>query len=246
MDTKIRKTVIIFLIGIASLLQAQHAQELFLLGNESYVHGKFNDALKRYNTIKNKGPGVWYNMGNCYYQENEFPQAILCWQRAVKGASNSLYNDIQHNSALAYKKLGKEVPSLVLPGIIERSTRHMPTIFIQGLFLASWFLLWVLLLRRRKNLFILLFVCFVSIICIFFGIAAWYRYAYQKNQYGIVTKKGVTLYIGPNEQYHTVGHLEPADMVALIEQRSSEWYKVTKEHMSGWVPSSAIQLVRSC
>jgi tetratricopeptide (TPR) repeat protein len=85
-----KKYIIIFFIWtvtFASIFAGQ-AEELFLRGNKYYAEKDYNNALETYDMIDQKGCAVLYNMGNCYYRQENYPYALVYWARAEIGANH--------------------------------------------------------------------------------------------------------------------------------------------------------------
>src|SRR5437016_1843564 len=83
-------------------------EELFLRANKYYAEKDYNNALQTYDMISKKGSAVLYNMGNCYFHQQDYPYALVHWSRAEVGANNDEYNRIQHNKKRALCALGKQ------------------------------------------------------------------------------------------------------------------------------------------
>ena len=82
--------------------QVKNNEELFLQANQQYDAGNYAQAIEIYESIAPHGRGVDYNLGNCWYQQGEYAQAIACWLRAQRGASRNEQASIAHNIACAY------------------------------------------------------------------------------------------------------------------------------------------------
>lgn len=242
MDRTIRAIFIILFLGFSSTVRSQQAQELFLLANKAYEKGNYAEALRHYKAIKKKGPVLWYNMGNCYYHEQDFAHAIACWQRALKGASVSLYNDVQHNCGCAYQKLSKEYQSTLWDRCIDYSAYRLPILVVQFLFLLCWLLLFIIVWQWSKSWFVYLGMVGACLLLIYFGFVLWYQYNQQCQTYGIVIEKTAPFYVGPHTQYHVRGTAEIGDKLKLVQKRA-EWYKVSKDGVIGWMPLSAIEII---
>jgi len=80
-------------------------------GNEQYIRGNYAKALEFYMKFIKAGresAQAYYNIGNCYYKTNEFPKAILFYEKAEKLAPGDA--DIQFNLELANQKITDRVP----------------------------------------------------------------------------------------------------------------------------------------
>lgn len=78
--------IMIFYLSFILISTAQ-AADSFELGNQSYMHNNFTQAIKYYQqTAAQRGfsPALLYNMGNCYAQLGRTGQAILAYEQALR------------------------------------------------------------------------------------------------------------------------------------------------------------------
>ena len=83
-------------------LHAQTPEQLFLEGNAFYQQGKLEDALKRYETILDRGfvsGELFYNIGNVHYRSGHIAEAILFYERARRRMPQD--EDLRHNLQMA-------------------------------------------------------------------------------------------------------------------------------------------------
>jgi tetratricopeptide (TPR) repeat protein len=74
--------------------------------NKAYNKEKYNDAITLYNKVLTSGmesADLYYNLGNCYYRLNNFPLAILNYERAKK--LDPVDADIDMNLKIANTKI---------------------------------------------------------------------------------------------------------------------------------------------
>ncbi len=78
------------------------AESLWNKANTAYSDGKYSEALQSYMLIES-GEGVsaalYYNIGNCYFKDNNIAKAILYYNRAERLSPNN--KDIKHNLSVA-------------------------------------------------------------------------------------------------------------------------------------------------
>src|SRR5579862_1471661 len=77
-----------------------------LLAWRAYEQGNWKEASILYESIDPKDSADWYNLGNAYYRQERCADALICWKRAMKGATLCELRDIEFNSACLSKKLG--------------------------------------------------------------------------------------------------------------------------------------------
>lgn len=72
--------------------------------DEAYSQEEYEQAIEIYNTLLKKGGSaeVYYNLGNAYYRLDSLPQAILCYERALRLQPGD--DDARFNLQLARSK----------------------------------------------------------------------------------------------------------------------------------------------
>lgn len=114
--------MIIALLCLVGVANAQNLEQAFEQGNKLYAEGNFKAAATQYQKVIDGGYSsskLYYNAGNAYYKQKMYAKAILNYERAYK--LNPSDGDINHNLQLARLHIRDNVDSL-------------PTFFI-----VSWF-----------------------------------------------------------------------------------------------------------
>lgn len=91
-------------------------EDLLRKANELYTQEKFNEAIEVYNQLLEtnmESPEVYFNLGNAYYKINQFPKAILNYERAKLLAPDD--EDINFNLQVANQRVVDAIEEL--PGI---------------------------------------------------------------------------------------------------------------------------------
>lgn len=97
----ILNTVVIGVLSIGGLY-AENVDRQMAEANKFYSDGKFDDAVKSYESIVKQGYRsdiLYYNLGNAYYKTKNIPAAILNYERALLLNPND--ENIQFNLDLA-------------------------------------------------------------------------------------------------------------------------------------------------
>lgn len=113
MNVKMKKILSIILLSCAISAMAQSPKQLMLQGNQAYQKGDFEAAAKAYTAIIDAGyqdADIYYNLGNAYYRMDEYGQAILNYERALRIKPS--FRDAQENLDLANSKTEDEIKSL--------------------------------------------------------------------------------------------------------------------------------------
>jgi len=96
---------ILFPILAILLTWTSHAQNLYSLveqGNQQYVNGEFEAAIKTYENVLDSGyeaAELYFNLGNAYFKSHKLTPAILNYERAALLSPND--EDIAYNLELA-------------------------------------------------------------------------------------------------------------------------------------------------
>ena len=103
----------VFILSLLSfqMVFAGNAEEAYLKAQAAYQSGDIAKALSLYQSINPKGPAIWYNIGNCYFHQENFPEAIVAWRRAQKNLSWSDYKTTEQYIEQSYNALGIEYGS---------------------------------------------------------------------------------------------------------------------------------------
>jgi tetratricopeptide (TPR) repeat protein len=124
--------------------------------NALYESGHAAEAIQMYEQLVAQGvedSGLFYNLGNAYYRQNDLGRALLNYELAARLAPRD--PDIEANLALARTQAGISEPAAAddpihaLAGVVDSwfSLNELAVVA-----LGSWFLLFFLLLLRRHLL----------------------------------------------------------------------------------------------
>lgn len=108
-----KKILSIILFSWTVTAMAQSPRELMSQGNVAFQKSDFVTAAKCYSKILEAGyanADLYYNLGNAYYRQDEFGQAILNYERALRLKPN--FRDAQENLDLANSKIEDEIKAL--------------------------------------------------------------------------------------------------------------------------------------
>lgn len=108
-----KKILSIILLSWTVAAMAQSPRELMSQGNVAFQKSDFVTAAKCYSKILEAGyanADIYYNLGNAYYRQDEFGQAILNYERALRLKPN--FRDAQENLDLANSKIEDEIKAL--------------------------------------------------------------------------------------------------------------------------------------
>lgn len=232
--------VLAILLGSLSTLMASTVDTAF----EHYNNKEYAMAAELYHSLVDSGYAndeVYYNLGNCYYKMEDFPSAILYFEKAIK--QNQYNEDAQHNLELATKlhtdKI-EEVPTLFLKRWDQSLTRLFPkawwtviTMIFFGFLLIS--IGGVVLSARYKRLFLFLTVFNIATSA-FAGIYAVKEYRYQnKQQSAIVFTPTLNVKSSPDEGSATLFVIHEGTKVRILDY-IGQWHQVQiADGSRGWI-----------
>ncbi len=238
---------VIYLISLchAVLLNAQMHKAI-----ELFDKNKYNEALTEWNLIISqggKGEQLYYNIANTYYQLNQYPKAILYYNKALKWNPNC--KDCQNNLKLARK--AANVESFELPEFILTKYYRFILLCLQpldwliiGMFTIS-FMISISFLKikslQKLNLkpiryFLLLF----GFLCILLAIQ---RDNIKHNRNEGILMKQTKLHLSPDLHSELRQELIPGQFLK-IQDKISGWLKVqTKEFDQGWIEEDKLEII---
>lgn len=216
--------MILFFLCMVFTAPAQTPEHMFSHANAAYQKNEFAFALTEYEQIPDKGPAVWYNMGNCAFKLHDEIKAFLYWQRAYKTADTDLKKNITANMA---RLTITRAPLSPLP-----SPRLMQILFfcIFGIFLIVGYFL----IRARAWIFLAL-----SVAVLVSAARITYHVAYISRA-AVVMSDNTPLRAGPGHEYHQLGTVGAGMMVTVLQQKHG-WSQIIQDGTKGWIKNIQIE-----
>jgi hypothetical protein len=118
MTKKYFLALVITVYATGNILAAGNPDSLFSTATKYYSEGLFDKALEHYRNIEAmemESAELYFNMGNCFYKLNEYPKAILNYERALLLDPGD--EDTQYNlSKVRFYNIDKieEIPQFIL------------------------------------------------------------------------------------------------------------------------------------
>ncbi len=244
----------LFLIGCYLLFSASLAHaSLRTSADSAYLGGDFTLAQKLYDqTLADEGPhpDVYFNLGNTEYRLGHAPQAILCYQRALKYQPS-------HKAALDNLERLQLKQHIVFERPDEMFFFTFYRQFIQGrssnvwvgwsialLILALSSLAVVICWRSRGVRISSLAVCLLSLVlCVLFAdysLAA--RERIEKSSLAVVMEKS-EIRQSPSVNAKSTHQLIAGTTLSILLQEDG-WYRISLPDGSvGWIQAEAIEIV---
>ena len=213
----------------------------------AYDTGKFGEAEKHYRAQLNPSePSAeqLYNLGCCIYQQGDLPQALVCFERALRLSPRD--SDILENLNLVRRKLNREElgkvdsPADILPNLRD-SLRpdEWLTLVCAGIALLL-FACGIRLLYAGPKLFRSL-LCAGILLTVLPGLA---YYSQLNSSYdpdhAVVVTKVLPVYSLPSAEAGKVELKLRAGDPAVIVERRMDWVRIRTGSAEGWVRASGI------
>ena len=248
---RIFNTLLAFL--FATTLFAQ--EDLLRKANELYTQEKFNEAIEVYEQLLGtnlESAEAYFNLGNAYYKTNQFPRAILNYERAKLLSPDD--EDITFNLQVANQRVVDAVEEL--PGIfIVRWWNSL----VNSLTTDTWALISIIAFVLFLTLAGLYFFarsgdirriafwigCFLFV----FSMLTWSFAASQKSRlvdhtYAIIIQPTVTLKSSPSEKGTNVFVVHEGLKVKITDQLGDDWLEVRlADGNKGWLQTESIERI---
>ena len=243
----------VFLI-LALGIQANAVDSLFVKANEAYTKEFYQEAVDQYQQIIAQGfesADLYFNLGNSYFKLEDYPSAILYFEKAKKLDPSD--EDIEFNLQLANLKIVDKiqpVPELFFKiwwkdfyNLFRGDTWAIIGVsgFILFFILLAFYLLSKLTRIRKLAFFAGIFMLFVTLFTL--GLA------YQKHQYIISQKQAIvftptiTVKSSPNPNSVDLFVIHEGSKVDIRDEVSG-WYEIKIANGSvGWLPADALKKI---
>lgn len=228
------------------------AEILFKKANEQYEKANYKAALNSYQQVLEQGyvsSELYYNLGNVYYKLNEWPFAILNYEKARR--LNPGDQDTQLNLQLAASKITdkfESIPSFFLTrwwhGLLLFFSRSAWSVMsITAILLGSVLLVIYLFSRSlpiKKSAF------YAGMALVMLGLFSLMMSAFQRSYFevhdeAIVFTGTVHVKAGPAEQEKTLLVIHEGTKVT-IKARNQSWINVElPDGNTGWIGISAVK-----
>ncbi|MCX5924199.1 MAG: hypothetical protein NTZ68_02140 [Candidatus Dependentiae bacterium] len=240
---------VVFFLYYAVFAQKDN-QSLFSQANNHFMHGQFTLARESYEKIEDKSSAVWQNIGNCFFNEKKYANALVCWQRAQLNASWKQLGQLFSSEVLALKALRLQ-PNFWWQYEIKRMVMVIPKLAWH--ILLFLLLAYILLISSRYWYISSLvshshkatwFALFGIMICCMI----WYGQAriFKKGR-AVVVKEKVVVHAGPEKTFHIKNKLPMGSQVCVIGREQGMDNVVYKTELGktecGWIVPDFIEIV---
>jgi len=223
-------------------------------GNKAYGNGSFTEAVDLYKKVVMLGyesPELYYNLGNAYFKLNDYPNAILWYERAkrldpgdedidfnLKVTNNKIPDQIEPLPELFYKRWFRNLIDL-FPA--DRWAGMGIILFVLALISGTFYLISRVLIFRKIGFWAGSVLLLFSVLTILF---AWSGYTSVKNtREAIIFTPTITIKSSPDEKSVDLFVLHEGTKVQ-IKDKIGAWYEIRIANGSvGWIPLNAVETI---
>jgi tetratricopeptide (TPR) repeat protein len=243
--------ILLLAIRVIAFPQVQ-LETLFKNANDLFAQQKYEEALKLYTLINDKGfesAELYYNMGNAYYKIRNYPRAILNYEKAL--ILNPEDDNIQHNLAktrmLNIDKI-EEIPEFIIRRWINKvidvlSSNGWALISLGSfIFSLTFFMLYFFASRISLKKYGFYFGFLLIILCV-----TTFYFSYRsklmavKSAGAIVMSPTVTIKSSPQENGTDLFILHEGTKVYIVDKLDN-WFEIKlSDGKQGWLQKSAIE-----
>ncbi|MBF0521118.1 MAG: SH3 domain-containing protein [Nitrospirae bacterium] len=242
-------TLVIVIVILPQIAAAETADEVFKQASALYVSGKYDEALKQYETLVKEGyesGNLYYNMGNCYIKKNNIGYAILYYEKAKRLIPSD--TDLRANSEYAVSLVKNRQSIGNIQSWMERRIDRVFDVFTTNGLTVFLLLLYVFIMAlltisiysgkvKRYAMPIILIAAFLFILS---------SYIFYER---INVKEAVVLTERADVRYEpfdkaTVFFTMYEGMTAEVIDTYNKWYKIKRaDSKTGWVRISDIGVI---
>ncbi|MBK8485216.1 MAG: tetratricopeptide repeat protein [Saprospiraceae bacterium] len=217
---------------------------------EFYKDSNFEAALNEWNILLHagaKGEDLYYNIATSYLQLENYPKAILFYNKALKW--NPHCKSCHQNLRIARNKAG--VDNFEIPEFFLKRFWHSILFLIQPFYWFIGFCVFLSIgiacnlffnylpefLKKRNSIYLVYFIGFV------FFIFAWEGDATRNESKQLIIMQVSKLYSSPDQNSESKLDL-PAGQSARFVDQIKDWIKIeTPELDLGWVEKSSVEFI---
>lgn len=250
-------TVVILLLSLGSSMniQAKNLDSLWTAGVQAYTDGKFADASTAWTSIEESGrksAKLYYNLGNAWFKQGNYPKAILNYERALR--LDPSYSDARYNLEFTGNFVQdniEPVPEFILKSVARKvcyvmSSNVWAVIFLvllaAALMMGLLFLLGSSVGKRRAG-----FYCGIVLLLLSAGalsFSAWQKSDSMKTDTAIVMSPISSVKSSPSSgSSKDLFVIHEGTKVTILDEVGS-WKNISlADGRQGWLPAADLEVI---
>lgn len=242
-------------LGASMNIQAKDLDSLWTAGVQAYTDGKFADASTAWTSIEESGQKsakLYYNLGNAWFKQGNYPKAILNYERALRldpSYSDARYN-LEFTSNFVQDKI-EPVPEFILKSVARKvcyvmSSNVWAVIFLvllaAALMMGLLFLLGSSVGKRRAG-----FYCGIVLLLLSAGalsFSAWQKSDSMKTDTAIVMSPVSSVKSSPSSgSSKDLFVIHEGTKVTILDEVGS-WKNISlADGRQGWIPAADLEVI---
>ncbi|MBQ9471377.1 MAG: tetratricopeptide repeat protein [Bacteroidales bacterium] len=245
---------ITLLLMLSSALCAQSSDSLFAEGNRLMNAGHYAEAVRCYESIVGQGQhsaALYYNLGNAHFKQNDYPSAILCYERALLLAPSD--DDIRFNLDLARTftiDVIEPLPQLLvarwassLTHLLSSNAWAYIALLAFALALVGMALFWFMRRPGQKRLFFGLSVAMLLLFALALVASMIRKNELERTNTAIIFEPSVAVKSTPDSSGMDLFILHAGTKVRLLRNVGS-WFEVQiADGNKGWMEKSSFKKI---
>lgn len=245
---------IVLMMCLSGYLYAGDEQLLIQKGNKAYSLENYQEAVQYFRNVTDRGleaPELYYNLGNSYFKMNDFPAAILWYERAKRlDPSNE---DIIFNLNVANTKISDKIEPLpemfyqrwfravVQLASIDGWAKFGVILFIIGLFSGILYLASGILALRKIGFGVGIILIILALFSFLFSWSGYTRK--QSTNEAIIFTPTITVKSSPDEKSTDLFVVHEGTKIILLDHIGN-WYEIRIANGSvGWLPATVLEKI---
>ena len=242
-------------LGASMNIQAKDLDSLWTAGVQAYTDGKFSDASAAWTSIEESGQKsakLYYNLGNAWFKQGNYPKAILNYERALRldpSYSDARYN-LEFTSNFVQDKI-EPVPEFILKSVARKvcyvmGSNAWAVIFLvllaAALVMGLLFLLGSSVGKRRAGFYCGIVLLLLSAGALSFSI--WQKSDSVKTDMAIVMSPVSSVKSSPSSgSSKDLFVIHEGTKVTILDEVGS-WKNIAlADGRQGWIPASDIEII---
>lgn len=244
-----KRTIVIIILAIRAVtLPAQDIYKMVEKGNEYFLNGEYESAIKEYQAVIDSGfesAELYYNLGNAYYKSHKITMALVHYEKAniLDPRDEEILHNLEMTRQLAVDKIDN-LPEF-LPKIWYRrfigllKTDQWAYISLVAFPLSLMLILVYLFVRtvriRKLSFWLGVFLIIISLSAFVFSYHQ--KKLVYKHSYAVIVSPSVTIKSSPDESGTELFQLHEGTRVEVVDQLG-EWKEIRlSDGNVGWLRS---------
>ena len=246
---------IILSLGFSMNIQAKDLDSLWTAGVQAYSDGRFSDASSAWTSIEESGQKsatLYYNLGNAWFKQGNYPKAILNYERSLRldpSYSDARYN-LEFTNSFVQDKI-EPVPEFILKSVARKICYVMSSnawaaiflvLFAAALVMGLLYMLGASVGRRRIGFYCGIVLLLFSIGALSFSV--WQKSDSLKSDTAIVMSPVSSVKSSPSSgSSKDLFVIHEGTKVTILDEVGS-WKNISlADGRQGWIPSSDLEVI---